>query len=183
MDSLSYHLIPIHSSVIVKLNVVKFGSSVLQLGLLAMFRINKVLLLLTRTLSLALLNTVLEDEILTFVDFQAEEERTLLQGFTKAGGIRQVVFVELLDLGKAVKVSLHLLKVGSDAVFIWGLRGLFSQVAIKGILALPAVIIDNLCLEGLCNYPEKFVHLELLSSFCSGVSGLRSFRSSRLLLG
>ena len=69
MDSLSYHLVPFRSSVIVKLNVVKFGSSVLELGLLAMFRINKVLLFLTCTLSLALLNTVLEDEILTFVDF------------------------------------------------------------------------------------------------------------------
>ena len=69
MASHSYHLVPFNSSVIVKLNVVKFGSSVLELGLLAMFRINKVLLFLTRTLSLALLNTVLEDEILTFVDF------------------------------------------------------------------------------------------------------------------
>ena len=80
-------------------------------------------------------------------------------------------------------MGLHLLKVGSDVVFIRCLRCLFSQVAIKGILALPAVIIDDLCLEGLCNDPEKFVHLELLCSFCFGISGLRSFRSSRLLLG
>ena len=80
-------------------------------------------------------------------------------------------------------MGLHLLKVGSNVVFIWSLRGLFSQVAIEALLALSAVIIDDLRLEGLCDDSVKFVHLELLCSFCHGVTGFRSFRSSRLLLG
>ena len=62
-------------------------------------------------------------------------------------------------------MGLHLLKVGSNVVFIWGLRGLFSQVTIEALLALSAVIIDDLRLEGLCDDPEQFVHLELLYSF------------------
>ena len=56
-------------------------------------------------------------------------------------------------------MGLHLLKVGSNVVFIWGLRGLFSQVAIEALLALPTVIIDDLRLEGLSNDSVKFVHL------------------------
>ena len=65
-------------------------------------------------------------------------------------------------------MGLHLLKVGGKFVFIWGLRGLFSQVVIKSLLALPAVIIDDLRLEGLCYDPEQFVHLKLLCSFWFG---------------
>ena len=68
------------------------------------------------TLSLALLNAVLEDEKLTFVDFKAKEERALLQGFTKTGSICQVVFVKFLDLSEAVKVGLHLLQIGGKVV-------------------------------------------------------------------
>lgn len=83
----------------------------------------------------------------------------MLQGLTKGRCIRQVVFVELLDLSEAVKVGFHLLKVDSNVVFIWGLRSLFCQVDIEGFLALTAIIIDDLRLEGLCDDPEQFVHL------------------------
>ena len=123
MVSFSYHLVLSYSSVIVKFNVIEFGSSILQLVFLGLLRINEVLLLLASTLSLALLNAVLEDEKLTFVDFKAKEERALLQGFTKAGSIRQVVFVQFLYLGEAVKVGLHLLQIGGKVVLIGGLRG------------------------------------------------------------
>ena len=72
MISFSYHLVLSLTSVIVKLNIIKLRFSVLKLLILGLFRINKVLLLLARTLSLTLLNTVLENEILTFVDFKAK---------------------------------------------------------------------------------------------------------------
>ena len=84
----------------------------------------------------------------------------------------------------------HLLQVGSKVVLIGSLRGLLSQEAIKSVLALPAIIIDDLRLERLSDNPEKFVHLELFCSFSfirgrgdrpSG-SGFRGIRSGRLLL-